>query len=82
MMDVWIQSDALRYNKISLNTENTVYAIFTNIVIRKEIHIRIKAYELIQVQNLQSLGVTVDRKLKWNENIKSVKEKLPSSLSI
>ncbi len=69
-------------NKLSLNTEKSVYAIFTNRVIRKEINIKIKGRHLLRKEQVTFLGIIVDNKLTWNEHIKWVKGKFSSSLYI
>ncbi len=67
-------------NKLSLNTEMSLYATFTNRVIRKEINIKIKRRDLLRKEQVKFLRVIVDKKL--NEHIKWVKWKHSSSLYI
>ena len=71
-------TDWFRGNKLSLNVTN--YMIFTNTnTEQRHMELTMTNTTITPTKCVQFLGVLIDEKLKWDEHIKTVKQKINSS---
>lgn len=69
-------------NKLSLNVGKTNYVIFSKIPVSEVVHICIGDTYLERKQCVKFLGIMIDEKLEWLEQVKHCKAKLSSSLYV
>lgn len=68
-IEIWLAS-----NKLSLNTDKTVYVTFGNYKdsVPTDVQIRIYNINLKRVENCKYLGIFIDYKMKWNKHVNHV----------
>ena len=70
-------TDWLRANKLSLNVTKTNYMIFTNTnTEQRHMELTMTNKTITPTKCVKLIGVLIDEKLKWDEHIKTVKQKI------
>ena len=69
-------------NKLSLNVNKTNFIVFTNKKICNDPSIYLNGNLISRVTNTKFLGIFIDEKLNWKDQINHVKSKLSKSLAI
>ena len=78
LLSIWLNS-----NKLSLNTQKTLYILFHRARIKgNNSVVKINDCVLNKVNIIKYLGVIIDHKLKWCEHISYVKNKVSKDLDI
>ena len=73
----------LQVNKLSLNVKKTHYMVFSPPKVNQDISpITMNGEKINRVSSTRFLGVVIDDKLKWNEHILFVKQKVSKGLGI
>ena len=73
-------TDWFRANKLSLNVTKTNYMIFTNTnTAQRHMELTMTNKTITPTKCVKFLGVLIDEKLKWDEHIKTVKQKINRS---
>ena len=78
LLFIWLKS-----NKLSLNTQKTLYLLFHRARIKgNNSVVKINVSALNRVNNMKYIGVIIDHKLKWCEHISYVKNNVSKGLGI
>ena len=73
----------LQVNKLSLNVKKTHYMVFSPPKVNQDISpVNMNGEKINRVSSTRFLGVVIDDKLRWNEHILFVKQKVSKSLGI
>ena len=72
--------DWFSVNKLSLNVSKTNFMVFSNTRKVENVEITINNTAITRVNSTKFLGVIIDEKLNWKEQIKSVRAKLSKSM--
>ena len=75
-LDIWF-----RVNKLSLNVSKTNFIVFSNLKCG-DCNIEINGSEIERVYSTKFLGIYIDSKLSWENQIKQVQNKVAKSISI
>ena len=70
----------LECNKLTINTDKTMYVIFTGRRFKHDFKIKIRDLILKRKTHAKYLGVTLDEKLSWDPHINQLKKKLSSTV--
>jgi len=74
----------LKANKLSLNVEKTFYVVFHRAKLKAGSNITLSMNDTIlnKTSSIKYLGIIIDHKLKWNEHIAYVKNKIAKGVGI
>ena len=73
----------LKANKLTINIQKTFYMVFHRAKIKKTTQtVMIQDTHILALNNTKFLGVIIDNKLKWNEHITYIKNKISKSIGI
>ena len=72
----------LKINKLSLNVKKTHYMVFTKSRIIHDLNIKIDNESIDEIEKTKFLGVIIDNKLNWEENIAYIAGKLSRGIGM
>ena len=77
-------TDWLNVNKLSLNTDKTTYMIFQTKSSDSYnwLNLKINGKEIKRVDTFNFLGLTLNKKLNWNDHINSIANKISSTVGV
>ena len=67
-------------NKFSLNVLKTKYMVFSKCKIDSTLNLKIGGLAIERISTFKLLGLYIDKKMNWNEQIKHCKAKIASAL--